>query len=101
MPRASRVGAGRVPAIEVRRKATSAGKPRSTTMGNIASGRAMRDPTRWSVRVICANHQGLSRFSSATAALYSTKVLGHVSTAARSAVSASALFPFTTCHWPR
>jgi tetratricopeptide (TPR) repeat protein len=49
---------------------------------------------------ICANGQGLSRFSSTTAALYSTKGLGHVSTAARSAVSASALLPFTTCHWP-
>ena len=61
----------------------------------------MRDLTRRSVCAISANRQGLSRFSSATAALYSATDLGHVSTAARSAVSASALFPFTMCHWPK
>jgi hypothetical protein len=43
---------------------------------------------------------GLSRLSSATAAAYSTEFFGQVSTAILSAVSASALLAFKTCHWP-
>src|SRR4029077_10956421 len=45
----------------------------------LPSALVMRDLTRRSVCAISANRQGLSRCSSATAALYSVKDLGQVS----------------------